>query len=157
MNSLTFSLSHLFPPRFCDLRAQRHLHLSVLKNFLITMLSNTCSIKVNPAEHPFLGFLITAWIVGMSCLFVCMYVCVCFLTEAETLPLGLLSYWWTQNAHFFPDSNCFHSWEDMSRREIGSYEVPGFQELYKTKPAMNHLSTCYLTSSPPYLLYFHRA
>lgn len=26
MDSLTFSLFHLFPPRFCDLRAQRHLH-----------------------------------------------------------------------------------------------------------------------------------
>lgn len=58
MASLTFSLFHLFPPRFCDLRAQRHLNQFVLwkppdHN---AVCSTACSIKVNPAECHFWDF-----------------------------------------------------------------------------------------------------
>lgn len=71
--------------------------------------------------------------------FVFCFVLFLFFTEAKKLyPFVLLSYWWTQNAHFFfSDSICCHSWEEVSRR--GRYGLPSIQELFKVKPAMNHL------------------
>lgn len=67
MDSLTFSLFHLFPPRFCDLRAQRHLNQFVLwkppdHNAVCSI---ACSIKVNPAECHFWDFFVTVWIIGI--------------------------------------------------------------------------------------------
>lgn len=59
MDSLTFSLLHLFPPQFCDWRAQRHLHpVSALKtSWSQCCLSNYLFNKSTPSRIPFLGFL----------------------------------------------------------------------------------------------------
>ena len=67
MDSLTFSLFHLFPPRFCDLRAQRHLNQFVLwkPSDHNAVYSTACSIKVNPAECHFWDLFVPVWIIGI--------------------------------------------------------------------------------------------
>lgn len=105
-----FQSLHLFPPRVRGLRAQRSLTPSVLWKppDHSAVCSNACSIKVNPAECHFWAFLATVWITG-TCL-----------PEAEgNLPF-CLSEPITGKRMLFSDSNCGLSWEEMSRREVGS-------------------------------------
>lgn len=70
--------------------------------------------------------------------FVFCFVLFLFFTEAKKLyPFVLLSYWWTQNAHFFFQIQFAIIVGKKCLEEGGMGSPTG--ELYKVKPAMNHL------------------
>lgn len=130
-----FQSLHLFPPRVRGLRAQRSLTPSVLWEppDHSAVCSNACSIKVNPAECHFWAFLATVWITG-TCL-----------PEAEgNLPF-CLSEPITGKRMLFSDSSCGHSWEEMSRREVGS---SGPRQSKAGAVAVLRLSLTVTVSSP---------
>lgn len=119
MDSLTSSLLHLFPPRFCDQRAQRHPHpvcaLQTPDHNAVCPI--TCSIKVNPAEHPFRDFFSTAWQIGN-----------CFLQKLNKLyPFVWLSPLVNRNCSLF----FWFKLLSQLETEVGRYGLPGSQQLYK--------------------------
>lgn len=146
MDSLTFSLLHLFPPGFCNQRAQRYLHpaCALQTSWSQCCLSNYLFNKVNPAKYPFCDFFVTAWLIGNWF----------FLQKLNKLsPFVWLRPLVDRNCSlFFSDSSCCHRWEQrwggMGSQAANSYRKPSSYESMSS-------SLCHLASSHTQILCFH--